>query len=302
MRRRASATDGVSECRGLQVNGTNHAMPSETSIALWRSRAAPGFALCLKMVATVTHRRDGQPGCDEARRELATFLARAAGLGEALGPILFQFPRSITCDLGLVRALAEVIAASPIPNARIAFEVRHRSWFAFATNGVLELLHELRWCLVEHPNTLDRSTTVDKSGDLNGKRYELEPLRGAEWPLTCDWAYVRLHGDNDEHTYTYSDGELATLATALHGYRQRAVRTYVFFLNCDQNAAMPHNARKLKQLVHALAGEPLPRAPKAAAKGIGAFFAPKRATANDEGLTDGRDGAGPERKQPRRSG
>jgi uncharacterized protein YecE (DUF72 family) len=51
-----------------------------------------------------------------------------------------------------VRALAEVIAASPIPNARIAFEVRHRSWFAFATNGVLELLHELRWCLVEHPN------------------------------------------------------------------------------------------------------------------------------------------------------
>ncbi len=58
-------------------------------------------------------------------------------------------------------------------------------------------------------------------------------------------------------------------------------RRFVFFLNCDKHAAMPHNARKLKQLVHELAGEAVPRAPKAAAKGIGAFFAPKRA-ANDE--------------------
>jgi len=34
-------------------------------------------------------------------------------------------------------------------------------------------------------------------------------------------AYVRLHGDNDEHQYNYSDAELRSAAAMIHGWRMR---------------------------------------------------------------------------------
>ena len=51
----------------------------------------------------------------------------------------------------------------------------------------------------------------------------------------------------------------------------RGREVFAFFLNDDDKAAMPRNAERLKHMVHALAGEAPPRAPKAP-RSVASFF------------------------------
>ena len=85
---------------------------------------------------------------------------------------------------------------------------------------------------------------------------------------------MRLHGRNDEHSYRYTEEELRPIAAALHGWRLRGLSVYVFVLSDDERGAMAHNAHMLRGMVHALAREPVPRAPKEP-RGLGAFFKPQ---------------------------
>ena len=98
-------------------------------------------------------------------------------------------------------------------------------------------------------------------------------------------------GDNDEHTYRYTDAQLQTYAEALHGFRGRGLDVYAFVLSDDARAAMPQCARRLKELVHRCAGETVPAAPKAAGRSIASFFG--------GGGSGGGGGAGPSSKRQR---
>ena len=61
-----------------------------------------------------------------------------------LGPILFQLPPAVKCDVGLLRAYLELLP----PDMRYAFEFRHASWLA---EPVYEALREknVSLCLAE---------------------------------------------------------------------------------------------------------------------------------------------------------
>ena len=62
---------------------------------------------------------------------------------------------------------------------------------------------------------------------------------------------------------------------------------------------MPLNAKALKRLAHAAAGEPVPRAPKQPARGIMSFFSsapPKKPRANESNEQD-EEAAGSVRKK-----
>eukprot|EP00965_Chrysotila_dentata_P247922 6208040-Pleurochrysis_carterae.AAC.4 len=242
-----------------EVNGTAHRMPSEASISAWRAHAAKGFLLALKVVATVTH--CSNPESEESLAEFSTFLLRASGLGDALGPLLLQFPQSISLNLELLQALAAAVQRSSIPTVRIAVEVRHASWFA-ENSGFQDFLTQHGWALVAHPNSVGHSTITAerRSGELHC--YDLEPLNESHPVTAGSWMYVRLHGRNDEHTYCYTDDELRNIARVLHVWRQRGLDVFCFFLNDDREAAMPRNARTLRELAYELAEEREPRMPK----------------------------------------
>ena len=63
----------------------------------------------------------------------------------------------------------------------------------------------IRWALlVVHPDSVGRATV--KQGE-SVSYAGLQPLHVN--CVTADFVYVRLHGDNDEHTYRYSDDELS---------------------------------------------------------------------------------------------
>jgi len=237
----------------VEINGTFYGMPAESTISQWKRRSADGFEMSLKVPKSVTH--DGQLDSPEALEGLWIFVNRAKALGTNLGPVLFQCPRSLTANVQKLIAVSKVL--EEVPSMRVAMEFRDESWFA--DEKVQSFMREKNWALVDHPNSIGRATAgAGTSQDSERTHYALQPLRGT---CTASFAYIRLHGNCDDHTYRYSNAELQSIAAELHNMRMRGVDVYCFMLNDDDTAAMPQNARQLLKATHELQGEPLPKGP-----------------------------------------
>ena len=87
-----------------------------------------------------------------------------------------------------------------------------QSWFEDEES--LQELRDAGWALVMHPNSVGRATvgTQGLGRDGNSPHYTLEPLHSI---ITAGWVYIRLHGDNDEHTYDYSQEEVRAYGYAV---------------------------------------------------------------------------------------
>jgi uncharacterized protein YecE (DUF72 family) len=105
----------------VEVNATFYRMPRRSMVAAWRAEAPPGFRFSLKAPQRITHKLR----LVEAEEAMGYFLAAAAELGEARGPLLFQLPPYLRKDLPRLR---DFLALLP-RGGQAAFEFRHQSWF-----------------------------------------------------------------------------------------------------------------------------------------------------------------------------
>jgi|UniRef100_A0A7C2B6A7 uncharacterized protein YecE (DUF72 family) len=107
----------------VELNVTFYRLPARKRFEEWARLAAerPGFVFAVKAPRTITHLRRLVDAAEEFRR----FQEAIAGLGSALGPLLFQLPPGFTCDLDRLRAFLELLPAGQ----SFAFEFRHPSWF-----------------------------------------------------------------------------------------------------------------------------------------------------------------------------
>jgi len=254
----------------VEVNSTFYGTPSAETIASWRRRAAEGFRFALKVPRTVTH--EGALASDPAIEALKHFVDRAKGLAPHLGLLLFQCSRGLRASAQTLHRVAEALRELP-SNCRVALELRDAA--SHVDPAVLHFLRAHNWALVQHPNSIGRATSGNSSaGQGEASSYALEPLRDV---TTADFAYVRLHGDNDTHSYCYSDAELAGYAETLHAWRRRGLDLFCFLLNDSAKAAMPHNAKRLMELTHALASEAVPQGPKLKRqRSLSSFFTPSQ--------------------------
>ena len=104
-----------------EINYTFHRIPSAKTIENWNKLTPEKFRFALKAPQKITHwskLRD----CGDTMRY---FHDVASGLGEKLGPILFQLPPNFKKDALL---LADFVNCFPT-GMRAAFEFRHESWF-----------------------------------------------------------------------------------------------------------------------------------------------------------------------------
>ena len=274
--------------RTVENNGTCHSMPTKDTVAKWKAHCGKQFLMSPKMVKYVTHPQKAtsnpttSTGCNmspESLEALRTFADTVAGLGEHLGPILIQFPRTRRLQADDVRAMARVVKESGLPvHAKIALEVRNQ-----ASVDDQALQHELqmqKWCLVVHPNTIGRGTVLcdhrEGAGALRQQQYELEVIQENAWPVTAgDWVYVRLHGTNDEHQGRYTDAMLQTQAIpAILSWLRQGIDVYAYILNDDDAAGMPLAAQALERLCYQALGTAIPRAPKQVSS-IASFFTTK---------------------------
>ncbi|EJJ24611.1 DUF72 domain-containing protein [Rhizobium sp. CF142] len=244
----------------IEINGTFYGLQKPDVFARWRDETPEGFVFSVKGSRYITHLKRLR----DIETPLANFLASGLlRLGPKLGPILWQFPPSLTFDADLfARFLAmlpkDTNAAAEIAKRhderldgrawtksetrqpmRHALEIRHDS---FCTPGFIELLREYKVGLVV-------ADTV-------------------EWPLlmdvTANFIYCRLHGSEQLYVSGYSDEALDHWAGRIdawtHGIEpddanriksplKRSAKgrdVYVYFDN-DVKVRAPADARSLAE-------------------------------------------------------
>jgi uncharacterized protein YecE (DUF72 family) len=105
----------------VEVNNTFYRMPTARAVEGWAAAVPARFTFVLKAPQRITHFARLRDVDDPVR----FFCDTARGLGDKLGPLLFQLPPNFKVDTG---RLADVLALLP-PGVRAAFEFRNPTWF-----------------------------------------------------------------------------------------------------------------------------------------------------------------------------
>jgi uncharacterized protein YecE (DUF72 family) len=126
----------------VEINYTFRRLAALSTLTAWVEATPPGFLFAPKANMRITHIQK----LKDAAASTALFLKTIDPLRSArrLGPILFQLPPTLRCDLPL---LAEFL--SQLPNdLRYTFEFRHASWLADTTYSLLAD-HKVALCAAE---------------------------------------------------------------------------------------------------------------------------------------------------------
>lgn len=180
----------------VEINYTYRQLPKSTTLEGWVSTTPDGFVFAPKAHMKLTHILRLKNAADFTE----IFLRAIDPLRSArrLGPILYQLPPNLKCDLTL---LSDYLALLP-PDLRFAFEFRNESWLS---DSVYELLskHHVCLCLAE------------------SDKLEVPKV------FTADFAYFRLRkGD-------YPPEERQRIAAQVRELSEAGRDVYVFFKHED---------------------------------------------------------------------
>ena len=196
------------QLNSIEINGSFYSLQSPNSYRTWHDATPENFVFTLKGGRFITHIKR----LNDVRVPLANFFASGLLLlKDKLGPILWQFPPNFAFESNaekfeeffklLPRTAAEVESLASEHDARMkerawtkphdpslklryAVEIRHHS---FHTPQFVEMLRRHDVALV--------------FADTAGK-----------WPffedVTSDFAYIRLHGDEEIYVSGYTDDAL----------------------------------------------------------------------------------------------
>jgi uncharacterized protein YecE (DUF72 family) len=121
----------ANKLNSVEVNYTFRRFPTEKLLRGWIETVPEAFKFAIKANQKITHVK--------RLRDVAQFTAefiaalRPLAEGDRLGPILFQLPPFLKCDLPLLQGFVGELPR----HLRTAFEFRHESWFCDAVFDVL---------------------------------------------------------------------------------------------------------------------------------------------------------------------
>lgn len=198
----------------VEIDGTFYGSKPASVYAKWANETPPGFVFAVRGHRFVTHRKR----LKDVRASVVRLCEEAQGLGDKLGPILWQTPPSMQCDLDRLKSFVDDLAACPA--ARHALEFRHSSWF----------IPEVRKVLQDAGHAI---TVSDGEGI---------PL----WKdVSADFTFVRLHGRPHRYYSNYEEPQLQAWTEWIKSQSVNAA--YVYFDNDAANFA-PHNAVRSLEL------------------------------------------------------
>ena len=182
----------------VELNNSFYRLPPRSSFELWKQRTPEGFQVAVKGSRYLTHIKK----LNEPEEPLQRLMEHATGLGERLGPILFQFPASWELHRDRLAHVIELLRG--YPGQRFTFEFRHSSWLV---PEVYELLQ-----------SVDAALCLPSSSQL--------PV---DVRLTASWSYLRMHGGNYGIGYTVP--ELDGWAGNIRSFLDQGADVYVYFNN-----------------------------------------------------------------------
>jgi uncharacterized protein YecE (DUF72 family) len=185
-----------SRLNAVEINYTYRRLPAVTTLSGWVAATRPEFLFAPKAHMRITHILK----LADAGEFTALFLKSIDPLRSArrLGPVLFQLPPTLRCDLAL---LSDFLPHLPA-DLRYTFEFRHASWLS---DSVYALLAErnIALCAAES----DKLDTPDV--------------------ITADFAYYRLRKPE------YSPEDRARIAAAAQRVLADGKDVFLFFKHED---------------------------------------------------------------------
>jgi uncharacterized protein YecE (DUF72 family) len=132
----------ATKLNSVEVNYTFLRPVNQELLEDWIAATPDRFLFAVKAPQVITHFKRLRG----AARVMKSFLRSLAPLSEAnrLGPILFQLPPNMKCDVARLRAFLLTLPKG----TRVAFEFRHGSWFAEKVYDLLRK-HGAALCLAE---------------------------------------------------------------------------------------------------------------------------------------------------------
>src|SRR5947199_7722993 len=139
-----------------EINYTFHRIPAPKTIDNWKQLTPDNFRFALKAPQKITHWSKLRDCADT----LDYFCKVISGLGDRLGPVLFQLPPTFKKDADVLSSFLR-----ELPSTRAAFEFRHESWF---NDEIYELLKSRTIAVcIAHTETIGTPKTITaKSGHL----------------------------------------------------------------------------------------------------------------------------------------
>lgn len=202
----------------VEVNSTFYHQMRPGTFVNWSKMVPKDFIFTIKANRFITHIKR-LLDCSEPLNRL---LEQLKGLGNNLGPILFQLPPRWRADeKRLDRFLYELRTLNS--KLMVVFEFRDESWFK---KSVLEFLKKYNVGLV-----INDSPHFPKVEEI-----------------TTDFTYIRFHGPSALYSSEYSEKELEIWAKKIKSWEKKRISVFAYFNN-DVGGYAIKNARSLTKLV-----------------------------------------------------
>ena len=205
----------ITRLSSVEINRTFYSLPSKNFFKNYAGRVPPSFLFSVKASRFITHVKR----LKHSKQAISRLLGRIQGLGEHLGPILFQLPPHWNVNPERLSAFVQTLPKG----FRYAFEFRDPRWFQ---EDIYEILRKINAAICI---------------------YDFDELLSPR-VVTANFIYVRLHGPAGAYAGKYSKVSLKKWADFFQKTARKGLDVYCYFDN-DEAGFAPINAMELNQLL-----------------------------------------------------
>jgi uncharacterized protein YecE (DUF72 family) len=198
----------------LEINGTFYGMQTPRAFRSWSAAVPENFVFTVKGPRYLTHMLK----LTKPEAPLANFFASGPlTMGDALGPILWQFPERFRFDAERVETFFQLLPHDSVAAADLAHrhDARLKAQADYGDGRKRPIRHAME---IRHESFRDPAFI-----DLL-RRYNIALVCAdtVEWPLlmdvTADFVYCRLHGSVELYNSGYTDAQLDTWAERVRNW------------------------------------------------------------------------------------
>jgi len=178
----------------VEINNSFYRYPKEETLRQWMQTVPEGFVFTMKAHRRITHLKRLQ----DIDEDLGFLAERFSALAPRLGPILFQLPPTLRCDLKVF----ETFLTQLRPIGRTAVEFRHATW---RQDAVYELMNGHHVALVIG-ETDEEAQPKDVVGPISYLRLHKSRYTAEEIDQWAGWIRDRIGEGRDVFAYFTHDG------------------------------------------------------------------------------------------------
>ncbi len=187
----------------VEINNTFYRFPSRSMLEGWCETTPEDFCFAIKAHTKITHKAR----LKDVESFVVDLVERCRLLGPRLGPLLFQLPPFLRCDVPRLEQFLEWLPAGE----RYTLEFRHSSWFV---PEVYEALRSAGVALcISEDDKFD--TPREVTADFTYLRLRREQYDDSELSQWRDWYAPLVEDGLDAYVYLKHDEEGASPQAAL---------------------------------------------------------------------------------------